>query len=107
MLYEVVTWPDVQELMTIDGFRENSYLVNDEKGIEDFGSSAYFVSVDWLEELYNTVTMTEERYQYLNSLSMEDYEKNTTVSEQLAFINYQIKHHPDEVMYFQTHDGND
>ena len=81
MAYEVVTWPDVQELMTIDGFRENSYLVNDEKGIEDFGSSAYFVSVDWLEELYNTVTMTEERYQQ--------------------------KHHPDEVMYYQTHDEND
>ncbi len=102
MFYEVVTWPEVQELMAIDGFRENSYLVNDEKGIEDFGSSAYFVSVDWLEELYNTVTMTEERYQYLNSLSIEDYEKNTTANEQLAFINYQIKNHPDEVMYYQT-----
>lgn len=102
MLYEVVTWPEVQELMTIDGFRENSYLVNDEKGIEDFGSSAYFVSVDWLEELYNTVTMTEERYQYLNSLSMEDYEKSTTVSEQLAFCEYQRKHHPDEMLYYQT-----
>lgn len=50
MFYEVVTWPDVQELMTIDGFRENSYLVNDEKGIEDFGSSAYFVNVDWLAD---------------------------------------------------------
>lgn len=103
MTYEVVTWPDVQELMTIDGFRENSYLVNDEKGIEDFGSSAYFVSVDWLEELYNTVTMTEERYQYLNSLSIEDYEKNTTVSEQLAFCEYQQKHHPDDIIYYQGH----
>lgn len=25
------------------------YLVNDDKGIEDFGSSAYFVDVQWLE----------------------------------------------------------
>lgn len=104
MTYEVVTWPDVQELMGLCGFEENSYLINDDKGIEDFGSSAYFVRTDWLEELNN---MTEERYQYLNSLSIEDYEKNTTANEQLAFINYQIKHHPDEVMYFQTHDGND
>lgn len=99
MTYEVVTWPDVQELMGLYGFEENSYLVNDDKGVEDFGSSAYFVSVEWLEELDN---MTEERYQYLNSLSMEDYEKNTTANEQLAFINYQIKNHPDEVMYYQT-----
>lgn len=104
MKYEVVTWPDVQELMGLHGFEENSYLINDDKGVEDFGSSAYFVSVEWLEELDN---MTEERYQYLNSLSMEDYEKNTTANEQLAFINYQIKNHPDEVMYYQTHDEND
>lgn len=100
MLYEVVTWPDVQELMNLYGFEENSYLVNDERGINDFGSSAYFVRVDWLEELDN---MTEERYQYLNSLSIEDYEKNTTANEQLAFINYQIKNHPDEVIYWQGH----
>lgn len=100
MLYEVVTWPEVQELMGLCGFEENSYLINDERGINDFGSSAYFVRVDWLEELNN---MTEERYQYLNSLSIEDYEKNTTANEQLAFINYQIKNHPDEVIYWQGH----
>ena len=99
MTYEVVTWPDVQELMGLCGFEENSYLINDDKGIEDFGSSAYFVRTDWLEELND---MTEERYQYLNSLSMEDYEKNTTVSEQLAFCEYQQKHHPDEILYYQT-----
>jgi hypothetical protein len=50
-MYIVINWPDVQELMDKEGFREHSYLVNDEKGIEDFGSSAYFVDVEWLKKL--------------------------------------------------------
>lgn len=102
MLYEIITWPDVQELMTIDGFRENSYLINDEKGLEDFGSSAYFVDVDWLMGVENKVEMTEERYQYLNSLSLEEYDNETSEKEQEAFCNYQHKYHPDEVIYYQT-----
>lgn len=48
--FEVVCWPDVQHLMEKDGFEENAYLINDEKGLEDYGSSAYFVSSEWLEE---------------------------------------------------------
>lgn len=43
----VVTFPDVQHLMDIPGFEDNSYLINDEKGIETYGSSAYFVSEEW------------------------------------------------------------
>ena len=45
--YIMITWPAVQELFEVEGFRENSYLVNDTKGIEDFGSSAYFVDKTW------------------------------------------------------------
>ena len=41
--YVVVTWPESQHLFNLDGFEENSYLINDENGIDDFGSSAYFV----------------------------------------------------------------
>lgn len=52
-MYEVVCWPEIQDLMELDGFEENAYLVNDEKGIEDFGSSAYFVDVEWLKEHTN------------------------------------------------------
>ena len=37
--------------MGLPGFRENSYLINDEDGIEDFGCDAYFVDVDWLKAL--------------------------------------------------------
>lgn len=103
MLYEVITWPRIQELMTLEGFRENSYLINDEKGMKDFGSSAYFVDIDWLMEVENKIEMTEERYQYLNSLDLEEYDRITSEKEQEAFCEYQHKYHPDEVLYFQGH----
>lgn len=48
--FEVVCWPDSQMLMELDGFEENSYLVNDDKGLLEFGSSAYFVNRKWLEK---------------------------------------------------------
>lgn len=48
--FEVVCWPESQMLMELDGFEENSYLVNDDKGLLKFGSSAYFVNRKWLEE---------------------------------------------------------
>lgn len=47
--------------------------------------------------------MTEERYQYLNSLDLEEYDKETSENEQEDFCEYQQKYHPDEVIYFQTH----
>ena len=47
-LYIIIQWPEIQSLMDLEGFRENSYLINDEKGIEEFGSSAYFVNIKWL-----------------------------------------------------------
>ena len=37
-------------LIELDGFEENSYLVNDDRGLLEFGSSAYFVNRKWLEE---------------------------------------------------------
>lgn len=47
--YEIVCWPDVQHLFELEGFYDNSYLVSDNKGLEDFGSSAYFVNSKWLK----------------------------------------------------------
>lgn len=58
--FVVVTWPDSQDLMDREGFRENSYLINDNKGIKDFGSSAYFVNEDWLNSLSGTPTDADE-----------------------------------------------
>lgn len=48
--FEIVCWPDIQALMELDGFNENAYLINDEKGLEEYGSSAYFVNSDWLRK---------------------------------------------------------
>lgn len=49
------------------------------------------------------VFMTEARYQFLNSLSIEQYNKETTADEQQAFCAYQRKYHPEDVMFYQTH----
>ena len=42
--YIIIQWPEIQYFMELKGFRENFYLINDEKEIEEFGSSAYFVN---------------------------------------------------------------
>lgn len=49
-LYVVVTWPDSQELMELKDFDENCHLINDDNGIDFFGSSAFFVNLLWLEK---------------------------------------------------------
>lgn len=46
--YVIIQWPEIQYFMELEGFKENSYLINDEKGIEEFGSSSYFVNTKWL-----------------------------------------------------------
>ena len=48
--YEIIGWPDIQELMEEVGFRENSTLIdpNPNMGID---SSTYLVSKEWLESL--------------------------------------------------------
>lgn len=57
----------------------------------------------WNSIYYKGVTMDEFRYQYLNSLPLEEYDKETSEYEQEAFCEYQHRYHPDEVVYFQTH----
>lgn len=47
----IVTWPESQELMDEPGFQVNSFLINDEKGLKIYGSSAYFVNKTWYENL--------------------------------------------------------
>lgn len=73
--YVVVTWPDSQNLMDREGFRENSYLVNDDKGIEEFGSSAYFVDEDWLNGLSETPTDAEEVCRKVKDACYDAYDK--------------------------------
>lgn len=53
--YLIVQWPDVQELMMKEGWEENSFLINDERGVQIYGSSAYFVEEDWYAKATGTV----------------------------------------------------
>ena len=49
--FVVVTWPECQELMDVEGWEENSHLINDDKGVDEYGSSAYFVNTKWLSNV--------------------------------------------------------
>ena len=48
--FEVVCWPESQMLMEKPMFIENSFLINDEPLLSEYGSGAYFVRKSWLEE---------------------------------------------------------
>lgn len=49
--YVVIMWPESQDLMDREGFEENCHLINDDKGLGEYGSSAYFVDENWLNNL--------------------------------------------------------
>lgn len=51
MGYVVVCWPESQMLMENEGFFENCTLINTERGLEAYGSSAYLVDEDWYNQL--------------------------------------------------------
>lgn len=46
--FEIIGWPDIQYFMDIDGFEENTTLINPNDNI-GIGSSTYLVSIDWLK----------------------------------------------------------
>lgn len=48
--YEIIGWPEIQAFMDLEGFDENSTLIepNDNMGI---GDSTYLIDKDWLESL--------------------------------------------------------
>lgn len=48
--YGVMVWPESQELMEMKGFRDNTWLINDEEGLDMYGSSAYVFDLDWYKE---------------------------------------------------------
>ena len=50
MGYIIICWPESQELMELDGFRENCSLINGERGLDTYGYSAYLVDKDWYDE---------------------------------------------------------
>ena len=68
-LYEIIQWPEIQALMEKEGFQDNAYLINDEQGLSEYGSSAYFVNKEWLnkatdapkQKVYIVSTLTESQ----------------------------------------------
>lgn len=51
--YVVITWPESQHLQNKKDFIDNSYLISDLQGIEDFGYEAYFVNKEWYNKNCN------------------------------------------------------
>ena len=49
----IVCWPESQMLMEKEGFIENCSLINSERGLEAYGSSAYLVDEEWYEKFIN------------------------------------------------------
>lgn len=47
----IITWPEIQDYMDKPGFKENSYLINEEPFFSEYGSSAYFVIESWIEDV--------------------------------------------------------
>ena len=68
-LYEIIQWPEIQALMEKEGFQDNAYLINDEQGLSEYGSSANFVNKEWLnkatdapkQKVYIVSTLTESQ----------------------------------------------
>ena len=48
--YEIIGWPDIQDIMDKEGFEDNATLINSNDNI-GIGSSTYLVDKEWLESL--------------------------------------------------------
>lgn len=63
--YVIVEWPESQRFMLMPDFDEYSYLINDEKGIEIHGSSAYFINEEWMRKVFKEIIKQETQMKYL------------------------------------------
>ncbi|MDO4465521.1 MAG: hypothetical protein Q4C49_00725 [Bacillota bacterium] len=50
--YDIIEWPDCQMYMEVDGWEENSALIEENEDI-GIGSSTFLVDSDWLIEADN------------------------------------------------------
>lgn len=104
-----------EEMLTVPRKTVQDFFMNFKREKSDAKSTFDKVSLgarmSMLQELFGSKclpdeekkAMTEGRYQYLNSLSLEDYDNETSAEEQRRFCEYQQKHHPNEVLWVQTH----
>lgn len=57
--YIVLLFDEAQALQDKEGFDNNAYLIEDEKGLKEFGSGAYFVDKNWYGK---NMPRTKEQY---------------------------------------------
>jgi len=69
--FVVISWPESQLYMGLEGFKENSYLINDDKGLGDFGSSSYFVKRSWINQKSDLSSFISQNECEFRSLEVE------------------------------------
>lgn len=47
---DIVTWPESQDIMERSDYFDHCWLINDDEGLECYGSSAYVCESDWLKK---------------------------------------------------------
>lgn len=50
-MYELITWPEIQDYMDKPGFNENACLANDAYFVDTYGSAAYFIDAEWKKDI--------------------------------------------------------
>ena len=63
-----ITWPEVQELMEYNDFRDNAVLITDGKLYQTYGDSAYLVEEEW----YNRISIIAMFESYLKNVNAYD-----------------------------------
>lgn len=84
--YVTITFPEVQTLFEKQGFDDNTYLINDEKGIKDFGPCAYFVKKEWLNKENAQIKNQEQTllwtlYTILDELAVEGEAREIAIKQ--------------------------
>lgn len=68
---DIVAWPESQTLYGYEGAEENCVLINSEKGIEEYGFSAYIVDRDWYTKVKNgEVPYSDDNYDKVDEDNM-------------------------------------
>lgn len=89
--YIVLLFDEAQVLQDKEGFDNNAYLIEDEKGLKEFGSGAYFVNKEWYGR---NMPRTKESYLQLIEDLVNDVDLSSPIKRLTAssFINI-IKAH--------------
>lgn len=70
--YVVVQWPEIQYYMDEEGFDQHACLANSDEFIDIYGSSAYFISKPWLDEVLKKRYEEEQADAYLSSIEAHE-----------------------------------